>query len=201
LKKHLYTRAVRAAGKGIVLRNVWRGRPWIAIAANVVQDEPDLIALHVPEGAPFGFAPVAPIPHPWEGRESWRGHGVLMLHRPDDAYAVWVFWEGPTREFSRWYVNFQTPLTRSRLGFDTLDHVLDLSTSDGKTWHWKDDELLDQRVAEGLFTADEAARIRADAARVRAELEANGIWWNSAWAKWSPAGWPKPRLAADWTKL
>jgi len=28
-----------------------------------------------------------------------------MLHRPADAYAVWVFWRGPARAFHCWYLN------------------------------------------------------------------------------------------------
>jgi hypothetical protein len=192
----------RERGDALVFRNVWRGRPWVAIGANVVRDQPDLIALYVPEGAPFGFAPVAPIPHPWEGRESWTGHGLLMLHRPGEAYAVWVFWDGPQRAFSRWYVNFQAPVVRSSVGFDTLDHELDLWSADGETWHWKDEELLDQRVAEGLFTADEAATIRADGRGVRSELETAGPWWDRRWAEWSPnAAWPRPTLDGVWKEL
>lgn len=191
-----------AAGDPIALRGVWRGRPWIAMGALVVQDEPDLIALYVPEGAPFDFAPVAPIPHPWEGRAGWTGHGVLLLHRPGDPYTVWVFWEGPERSFSSWYVNLQTPLTRSRVGFDMLDHELDLWSADGETWHWKDDELLDQRVAEGLFTEEEAAAIRAAGAEVRRDLETNGRWWNPSWADWKPdPAWPAPALPSGWREL
>jgi hypothetical protein len=189
-------------GEPVVLRGVWRGHPWIAMGALVVQDEPDLIALYVPEGGPFDFAPVAPIPHPWEGRSGWTGHGVLVLHRPGDRYTVWVFWDGPERTFSFWYVNLQTPLTRSRVGFDTLDHELDLWSADGETWHWKDDELLDQRVAEGLFTEEEAAAIRATGARVRRDLETNGLWWDRSWADWEPdPDWPSPALAAGWREL
>lgn len=169
------------------------------MAALVVQDEPGLIALYVPDGAPFDFAPVAPIPHPWEGREGWRGHGLLMLHRTGDAYAVWIFWEGARRAFSRWYVNFQTPLTRSRLGFDTLDHELDLWSSDGKTWHWKDDELLTVRVAQGLFTPQEEKEIRSAGKRVHTELRSEGMWWSPDWASWLPdPTWPRPTLPADW---
>jgi hypothetical protein len=174
----------------------------VAIAALVVQDEPDLIALYVPTGAPLGFAPMGPFPHTWEGRDGWEGHGVLMLHRPGNPYAVWVFWEEPGRSFSRWYVNFQTPLTPSRIGFDMLDHELDLWSSDGEAWHWKDDELLDQRVAQGLFSPEEAQAIRADAARVHAELRAKGIWWDPAWAGWSPdPAWPQPTLPSGWEDL
>lgn len=189
-----------SAGDTVVVRNVWRGRAWVAIAAVVVRDEHDLVALYVPEGAPFGFAPVGPFPHPWEGRNGWEGHGVLMLHRPEDPYAVWLFWEGPDRAFSRWYVNFQAPLTRSHLGFDMLDHELDLWSADGATWHWKDDELLDQRVAEGLFTTKEAEEIRAAAQKVYGELRAAGMWWSPEWADWSPdPAWPQPTLPSDWT--
>lgn len=167
-----------------------------------MQDEPDLIALFVPEGAPFDFAPVGPIPHPWEGRAGWKGHGVLLLHRSGDPYTVWVFWEGPERSFSTWYVNFQTPLVRSRIGFDMLDHELDLWSEDGVTWHWKDDELLDQRVAQGLFTADEAAAIRQNARIVYEELASEGMWWDEQWAKWSPdPHWQHPELAAGWEDL
>jgi hypothetical protein len=42
-----------------------------------------------------------------------------MLHRPADAYAVWVFWKGEARAFDRWYVNFQRPLQRTEDGFES----------------------------------------------------------------------------------
>jgi hypothetical protein len=189
-------------GDAIVLRGVWRRRAWIAIGAVLVDDGPDLIVLYVPEGAPFGFAPVAPIPHPWEGRAGWEGHGVLVLHRPGDNYAVWVFWQGPEREFSTWYVNLQTPLTRSRIGFDMLDHELDLWSTDGQTWHWKDAELLEQRVREGLFTPAEAEAIRTEGARVHLELSERGPWWDDAWARWTPdPEWALPVLPRDWQRV
>ena len=168
----------------------------------VVRDEPDFTALYTPEGAPLGFAPVGPIPHPWENREAWEGHGVLTLQRPSDPYAVMVFWEGPDRRFACWYVNFQSPLTRSRIGFDMLDHELDLWSEDGRSWHWKDDELLDERAAQGLFSAAEVERIRADGRRVFDELVRHGIWWDTGWAQWEPdPDWPMPTLPAGWERL
>src|SRR5881227_2050043 len=50
----------------------------------------------------------------------------------------------------------------------------------------KDDELLDQRVREGRFTQDQARAIRAEAARVTAELDAGRRWWDDSWAEWRP---------------
>jgi hypothetical protein len=44
------------------------------------------------EGTPFTF-PQHPFgPHPWSGRARWTGTGLLQLHRPGDAHAVWAFW-------------------------------------------------------------------------------------------------------------
>ena len=50
------------------------------------------------------FVP-GPEVHPWADREAWQGHGVLQLQRPGEMHAVWVFWSGPDRTFSYWYVN------------------------------------------------------------------------------------------------
>ena len=188
-------------GQVIVRREVWHGRPWSGIPVIVLDDTPDLLAVYLPEHAPMAF-PAGDWPggrHPWHGTTAWRGHGVVMLHRPGDAYAVWVFWRGPARDFHCWYLNLQAPLRRTRVGFDTLEHELDLVSGDGRTWRRKDELLLDQRVHQGRFTAAEAAAIRFEAGRLEAELAGEGPWWDQAWATWTPdPGWPRPVLPAGW---
>ncbi|HEV8353784.1 MAG TPA: DUF402 domain-containing protein [bacterium] len=82
--------------------------------------------------------------------------------------------ESPEREFWGWYINFQAPFRKTDIGFDTFDHELDLWSEDGLTWYRKDFELLEQRVAAGLFTPAEAAEIRARAERVEAEMMRGG---------------------------
>jgi hypothetical protein len=58
---------------------------------------------------------------------------------------------------------------------------------------------LDQRVAKGRFSAEEAAAIRAEGGRLEAELAADGPWWDPAWADWAPdPGWPRPELPPGW---
>jgi hypothetical protein len=177
---------------------VWAGVPVI-----VVEDGPEQLVLYLPEGAPFGFAD-GRWPggrHPWFGRPAWQGHGVLMLHRPGDAYSVWIFWEGPDRRLSRWYVNLQAPFSRTALGVDTLDHELDVWSADGRTWHLKDEELLDQRVAEGRYSAEEAASIRELGQRLRTELPDDARWWDEGWAAWKPdPRWPVPALPPGWDR-
>ena len=188
-------------GEAIVRREVWRGHPWAAIPAIVVRDAPELLVLYIPEGAPFGFAECPLGPHPWSGFRHWHGHGVLMLQRPADAYAVFVFWRGEPRVFAQWYLNLQAPFRRTSIGIDTLDHTLDLWSADGETWHWKDEEKLAECVAQGRLTAGEAAAIHAEGARLHAELREDGRWWDDAWATWTPdPEWEVPALRDDWER-
>jgi hypothetical protein len=168
----------------------------------VVRDEPGLLVTYLAEGAPLAFAD-GTWPggaHPWSGKTAWRGHGTLMLQRPGDAYAIWVFWRGEDRSFAGWYVNFQAPFVRHAGGFDTLDHELDIwIPAGGDGWTWKDREKLEARVLDGRFTPAEADAIRAEGARVAAELNAGPHWWDEAWADWSPdPAWPAPALAEGW---
>ena len=165
------------------------GWVWLQVPVVVVRDDTELLATYLAAGTPFTFPP-GPEVHPWAGRGSWEGHGVLMLQRPGDAYAIWVFWFGDEREFRGWYVNFQEPFRRTAEGYDTQDLELDIWVPVDGPWEWKDDELLTQRVREGRFTARQAMWIRAEGARVGALLDAGERWWDDAWASWRPdEGW------------
>jgi hypothetical protein len=56
---------------------------------------------------------------------------------------------------------------------------------------------MEDRVAEGRFTADQIAATRAEAARIIEELERDGRWWADSWASWEPdPGWPTPSFPA-----
>lgn len=188
-------------GAGVVRRETWRGRPWLGIPVIVVHDEQELLATYIAGGAPLAF-PDGDWPggsHPWRGKTAWRGHGVLMLQRPGEAHAVWVFWRGRERRFAGWYVNLQAPFRRTALGYDTLDHELDLWVEPDGSWRWKDAELLERRVADGRFTPAEADIIRTEGARVATELDAGRRWWSDDWADWEPdASWVAPSLPEGW---
>jgi hypothetical protein len=174
------------AGETIVRREVRNdGWAWLEVPVVVVRDEPELLATFMPTGTPFTFPP-GPETHPWAGRECWQGHGMLMLQRPGDSYAVWVFWHGEEREFRSWYLNLQEPFRRTAVGYDTQDLELDLILQPDGRIEWKDDELLDVRVAESRFTQDQARAIRAEGRRLEAELATRGHWWDAWWALWEP---------------
>ena len=172
-------------GENVVRREVLNdGRCWAEIDVLVVRDEPKLLVTYIPTGAPMRY----PLGfHPWYPKPAWEGHGVLTLQRPDDWYAVWVFWRGAAREFAGWYINFQEPFRRGERSYDTQDLELDIWVPHDGPWEWKDRELLEQRVREGRFTPEQAAHVRAEAERVAAELDAGRLWWDPAWASWTPA--------------
>jgi hypothetical protein len=184
-------------GQTIVRREVRNeGWAWLEVPVLVVRDDPDLLVTYLPEGAPFTFPP-GPEPHPWSGRGVWQGHGVLMLQRPEEAHAVWVFWEGPERNLACWYLNLQEPFRRSDRGYDTQDLELDVVVHPDGRWERKDEELLDERLREGRFTAEQLVEIRAEGARIEAELAAGRRWWDPSWALWEPdPAWRLEEVAA-----
>ena len=172
----------------VILRREVRndGWAWLEVPVVVVRDEPDLLASYLPEGARFTFPP-GREPHPWAGRGAWEGHGVLMLQRPGEAHAIWVFWDGPEREFAGWYVNFQEPFRRTDQGYDTQDLELDIWIPEGgECWHWKDAEKLDERIREGRYTREQVEQTLAEGRRVAAELDAGRRWWDPRWALFEP---------------
>ena len=180
-----------STGQIVLRREVLNdGRSWMSVPVVVVEDRPDLLATYIAEGTPFEFPdgdwPAPGGVHPWHERTRWQGHGLLMLQRPGDAYAIWLFWHGPEREFRGWYVNLQEPFRRTAAGYDTQDLELDIWVPLDGPWHWKDDELLDQRVCEGRFTVAQAADIRAVGAAIGADLDAGRRWWSEDWASWTP---------------
>jgi hypothetical protein len=189
-------------GEPILRRDVWRGEPKVGWAGRAVVDTHALLVVYMPEGSPLAFAPdFFGAPHPWSTRDRWTGHGVLQLLRPDDMYSVWVFWDGPEREFRGWYVNFQEPFRRTRRGFDTQDLELDIVISPDGSWRLKDDEQLERWVARGRWTTAEVAAVRAEGARIVADLDRGRRWWSEDWAAWTPdSSWSGDtlELPGDW---
>ncbi len=124
-----------------------------------------------------------------------------MLQRPGEAHAIWHFWEGPEHRFAGWYVNFQRPFVRTDVGYDTADLELDIWLPAEGGWHWKDAELLPDRVAEGRFSQTEAEEIEELGRRFAAELDAGRRWWDERWCSFEPdPAWVVPALPRGWER-
>lgn len=172
----------------------WVGSAWLELPVRVVQDTPEALVVYVEPAAAFTFPegewPTTDGFHPWHGNTGWHGHGCLMVQRPGEHHAVWHFWEGEQREFACWYINLQTAFRRTMDGFDTQDLELDLVVSPDRSWVMKDWEMLDQRVAEGRYTPELAAWIRALGTRLGRRLDAGDWWWDERWSAWTPSDLP-----------
>lgn len=180
-------------GDVIEHRHLCGDRVWATLPVHVVSDAADLLVTYLASGAPVTYLP-GPWPtangrHPWHPTERWGGHGVLMLQRPGDPYGAWVFWAGPERAFDCWYLNIHE-WSRDATGHAIRDLELDVVVRADGTVRLKDEDLVDVRVAEGRLTGADAAHARAVGAELVAMVARGDMWWDPAWAAWSPPdGW------------
>ena len=182
-----------------VWRDVHGDRVWRAQACRIVEETAELVALWLPRGSP------AMLPVDGGGArlripgETWRLEPIsskrdaLCLGRPGRAHSIYLFF-GPDGAFEHWYVNFEEPLRRTALGFDTFDHKLDLIVQPDRSYRWKDEDELEEAAALGLV---DPAAVRAEADRVLAEWP-----FPTGWEDWRPdPSWPVPRLPDAWDRV
>jgi len=181
-----------------VWRDVHRGRVWRAQTCRVVEDSAEWIALWMPRGSPTYL----PIDHEgrriripvgnWELEPADSTRDTLSLARPGRAHSIYLFWDEGS--FDHWYVNFEQPLRRTPIGFDTFDEKLDLIVQADNSYFWKDEDELEHAAALGLL---DAAAVRAEAARVLEEWP-----FPTGWEDWRPdPAWPIPQLPDAWDRV
>ena len=197
-------------GDHIVLRGVRHGKLWFAIVATVVRDTPDLIALYWPVGTPnrtFGKRPTVEDLNSSRSIEltkgAWRKTDVLMLVKPGASHSIYVMWDPGQTRFRCWYVNLQAPLRRTKIGFDTMDHILDIVIRpDRSEWWWKDEDEFEQAVQIGLYSLEMAAAIRAEGEWVLERMKENQPPFCDGWEDWSPPeDWEIPDFPTGWNDL
>ncbi|GIH04605.1 hypothetical protein Rhe02_26720 [Rhizocola hellebori] len=193
-------------GETVIRREIMHGEVWFAYPSICVQDEGDLLVTYLPTNTEFGFPTKGRFPigeHPWraEKHTHWSGHGMLALHWEGVDHAVFVYWNGPQREHAFWYFNLQDAPRRTPIGFDTLDHELDLLWRVGApTWEWKDVEEF-AKTGEARYPG-RVHEIQAEGDRVAKLLDAGERWWDESWASWQPdPQWAAPTLPAHWEEV
>lgn len=183
----------------------------------VVADSDDEIALYIARGTPtrrrvlpdgrpldrtLPYAERAALP--WRlGHGEWFGSSVLQLARAGEPRSYWAFFDPDTGSFEGWYVNLQEPLRRTAIGFDTVDHVLDLVIDpDLESWCWKDEDELEDAVRVGRFTPAEAAQVRRGGEAAISALARREWPFDRGWHEWRPdPAWPLPELREDWAHV
>jgi len=194
-------------GDAIALREVWLGRVWSALPATVVEDSPAQRALLVRPGTPW-MIPVGAdggelrLPaDEWTLRRRDTSRLLLSFAWPDRAYAVMAFWEDGA--FTGWYLNLQTPLEATALGFDYIDHLLDVVVApDRSTWRWKDEDELSEAVDLGIFSPAEAEAFRAAGLQAVEHLTSGAPPFDRDWSTWRPdPSRQEPELPAGWDRV
>jgi predicted RNA-binding protein associated with RNAse of E/G family len=199
-----------APGDPIVFRAVWHSILWWSLPVIVVQDTPDLTAIYWSAGT-HGRAPnrrttpqdlLAGVGLKLEDY-TWTRTDVLMLAVPGEAHSVYAMWENEHTRLNCWYVNLEEPLRRTPIGFDTMDHLLDVVISpDRSAWRWKDEDEFAEAVALGIFSAEQASAIRAEGEKVIRQMQAGEPPFCSGWEAWKPPmDWVKPELPTGWERL
>jgi hypothetical protein len=196
-------------GDVIALREVWRGTVFEARPVNVVEDAPSQAVLYLPIGARVAVAldedehKLRLPDRPWHlGFHEAGTWSVLSFAWPDTPYAVLLL-RNADDAVDGWYVNIQEPLRRTALGFDTVDHALDVVISPDRTgWTWKDEDELAAAIDAGLFTAEEADGFRAAGERGVRRVLLEEPPFDRDWLAWRPdPTWGMPQLPVGWDTL
>ena len=165
-------------GDQIVLREIFRGRIWSGRPYTIVEDTPQRLIIYMGVGVRW-MRPVRRNSSAIRGRElQWTLREAvwpieaLRIVTPGRHHSVLLLWTEGFREFLKWYVNLEDPLTHSAVGFDYLDQFLDIEIApDLSAWNWKDEDELEDAVANGLMTPQRADLIRAEGIRVIETLD------------------------------
>lgn len=198
------------SGTSVALREIWHGRVWSARPATVVADAEDLQMFYVPIGARWmsprdegGTVVLRARRDRWTlGESTWEDHHMLSFAWPGVGHAALLFFDrswSPTT----WYVNVQEPLRRSPVGFDTMDHDLDVLVAlDGSSIRWKDEDELLEDVRLGNYTHDDAASFRNEAERGVHRILEREAPFDRDWTAWRPdPSWPTATLPPGWDTL
>lgn len=196
-------------GDVVPIRHVQDGKVWFAMAATVVEDRDDLLALHVPLGSAMQWGRVVweegRIEEPKPGR--WKGTETLRLLRPGDLHMTTLFWRGGSGHgagdgFLCWYVDLIEPWRRAGGGVVTFDRSLDIVIWPDRRWQWKDEDHFAWIQDFGWITPEQARIFRAEGERVIARVEAGEPPFDETWLSWTPdPDWSAPALPKDWARV
>lgn len=137
---------------------------------------------------------------------TWEGPGVLKLIPADAAHSVWWFWSDDGR-FTGWYVNLEESAVRwsdgDLAGVDIVDQDLDMWVEPDRSWMWKDEHELAERLRypEHYWVPDPDS-VRAEGASLIPLIEGGGFPFDGTWCDFvpDPAWLVPPELPSGWDR-
>jgi hypothetical protein len=204
-------------GDRVALRGVYDGRPVYVQSARVVKDTPEETALLIWPGAecmvPNGYLKHAHSPgwDRWQETLSntlnlkpfiWHTNRFLILLEPEKFYSTIYIWEAATDRFECYYVNFQLPYRRTRLGFDSLDLDLDIVIEADYTWKWKDVDEYQHAIRMGGIRPEWMASVERARFEISRRYSNRAYPFDGAWLDWRPdPAWAPPVLSTGWDAM
>lgn len=132
---------------------------------------------------------------------TWKLTTKLSLLVPGASFSVDLFF-GEAVHLMMWYVNFERPFQRTRIGIDTFDLLLDLVVDPDTSHHWKDEEEYAQARRLGIITDDEHRHVQQAREHVLALLDAKTGPFDERWRSWRrDLYWQLPTLPVDATTV
>ena len=192
-------------GEHVTLREIWHSRVWTARPYTVVEDTTDRLLLYAPAGVRW-IKPVPPdrLRGPtWTLQEDTWYTEALRIVAPGSRHSVLLLWTPGFRDLLLWYVNLETAMTRTPIGFDYLDQLLDIEIApDLSAWSWKDEDEFEGAIASGLLPPDEARAVRSEGEEVIAAFNAGRPPFDQPWPQWRPdPARTLPALHKSWNDL
>ncbi|NJC68189.1 DUF402 domain-containing protein [Planosporangium thailandense] len=206
-------------GRVVVHRHFQRDRlAWVRVMRVVSDDDRGLLlwiapgsptrSLRADDGRTLRSMPFAEwiTRRPVLAAGNWEGPGILKLIRPGAAHSVWWFWDD-AGAFAGWYVNLEEPAVRwddgDLAGLDIVDQDLDICVEPNRSWLWKDEHELTERLRfPDHYWVRDADAVWAEGRRVIPDIEAGLFPFDGTWCDFEPqpAWLTPPALPAGWDR-
>lgn len=200
-----------SAGYSIILREIFHGQIWTARPFRVVEDKSEATILYMVPGTVIkhprelqsDLVPLHLLTQQWRLVDKvWTGGGALYLARANQPYMIIGFRTDDNKNFNRWYINLQNPLSRTSLGFDYLDMELDIEIdAQLNTYAWKDEDKFHILVAQGVISEVKAKKLRLAGEQIIQKIM-DGESIIEDWKNWTPTEKVStPILPTGWDKI
>ncbi len=211
--------APHSYGSQIVIRTVTSGKVRYATCAYSVSDTDDQIAFFIPEDRSFSKVTRGTRVSPRRDRElalreelltgQWElidnkpnPMPFLVLACPGQWFSVHLKPMGVNGNYIPYYVNFERPLHRTRIGFDTDDLCLDLKLStSSNAWEVKDLIDYQERIELGMYSVEEQESVDIAKDQVTSLIDNGDKPFDGWWDNWCPEpSWRDFPLPQDWAE-
>lgn len=185
-----------APGESVVIREVLNNQVWTVRPVTVIEDTDIHFASWLAPGTLIDY-PVG-VEHGEKCISMWLSGewtlepkvflppGMLRIAQFGAPFEVFATMK-PEGGVASWYVNFQQPLVRTSIGFDTMDEILDLEVrGDFSSWARKDSDELELAVRMGYIDNAAANRLSDACTAVEESLSRAVVPWDKRCANWEP---------------